>query len=268
MSFSTPNEKDQGLAMIRGLPAGFTLALAILLFNKHPNSWETLEMAVAVIALGVGLLGLVAFLTRRNSRDLRQTEDDVRADQERMRKRTAELQAANKELRREIQELRQAEEGLRHGEERYRSLVEATTAIVWNTPASGEFESEQPGWSAFTGQSFDELRGWGWLDAVHPEDRPETARVWTEAVATRSLYQVEHRLRRHDGAYRYMLVRAVPILSEGRTICEWVGVHTDIDAQKKAEAALREAKEAAEAATRAKGEFLANMSHEIRTPMN
>jgi two-component system sensor histidine kinase/response regulator len=154
------------------------------------------------------------------------------------------------------------------GEQRFRSLVEATTAIVWNTPASGEFESEQPGWGNFTGQSFDQLRGWGWLDAVHPEDRPETTRVWTEAVASQSLYQVEHRLRRHDGQYRHMLVRAVPILSQGRTICEWVGVHTDVDTQKRAEVALREAKEAAEAATRAKGEFLANMSHEIRTPMN
>ena len=59
-----------------------------------------------------------------------------------------------------------------------------------------------------------------------------------------------------------------PILDEDGAIREWVGVHTDVDAQKRAEAALREAKEAAEAATRAKGEFLANMSHEIRTPMN
>jgi PAS domain S-box-containing protein len=161
-----------------------------------------------------------------------------------------------------------AEEALRQGEERLRSLVEATVAIVWSTPASGEFESEQPGWSAFTGQTFDQLRGWGWLDAVHPDDRPTTARVWSAAVAARSLYQVEHRLRRHDGEYRQMLVRAVPILAKGGGIREWVGVHTDIDAERKGEAAMREAKEAAEAATRTKSEFLANMSHEIRTPLN
>jgi two-component system, sensor histidine kinase and response regulator len=47
------------------------------------------------------------------------------------------------------------DERARYGEQRYRSLVEAITAIVWNTPASGEFEAEQPGWSAFTGQSFE-----------------------------------------------------------------------------------------------------------------
>src|SRR5262245_27370542 len=157
---------------------------------------------------------------------------------------------------------------LRRDEERYRSLVQATAAIVWNTPASGEFESDQPEWSAFTGKSYDRLKGWGWLDAVHPDDRPNTARVWSAAVANRSLYQVEHRLRRHDGQYRHMMVRAVPILDDDGTLREWVGIHTDIDDRKRDEAALREAKEAAEAANRAKSEFLANMSHEIRTPMN
>lgn len=168
--------------------------------------------------------------------------------------RKVEVEAINEELRRK--------------EQRYRSLVEATTAIVWNTPASGEFETEQLGWSAFTGQTFDELRGWGWLNAVHQDDRPLTARVWSAAVASRSRYEVEHRLRRHDGAYRNMMVRAVPILNEDGAIREWVGVHADITEQKRSEALLREAREAAEAANRAKSEFLANMSHEIRTPMN
>jgi two-component system sensor histidine kinase/response regulator len=189
-------------------------------------------------------------------------------DDERVRERLAELEAANEDLRRQVEHSRCAGEALRLGEQRYRSLVEATTAIVWNTPASGEFEAEQPRWSDFTGQTFEQLKGWGWLDAVHPDDRPDTARVWSAAIACRSLYQVEHRLRRHDGAYRHMLVRAVPILDERGSIREWVGVHTDVTAQKEAEAALREAKAMAESANRAKSDFLANMSHEIRTPMN
>ena len=171
-------------------------------------------------------------------------------------------------ISRDITAWKRAEEALRQGEERFRSLIEATVAIVWTTPASGDFESEQPGWSAFTGQTFDQLKGLGWLDAVHPDDQANTAKVWSAAVAARSLYQVEHRLRRHDGEYRHMLVRAVPILARGGGIREWVGVHTDIDAEKQAEAAMRKAKDAAEAATRTKSEFLANMSHEIRTPLN
>ena len=139
------------------------------------------------------------------------------------------------------------------GERRYRSLVEATAAIVWNTPASGEFEADQPGWSDFTGQSFEQLRGWGWLEAVHPDDRPDTARVWSHAVEGRTLYQVEHRLRRRDGQYRDMSVRAVPLLADDGTLREWVGVHTDITERVRTEGALRQSRERLMAAMAASG---------------
>ncbi|HEU4740557.1 MAG TPA: PAS domain S-box protein [Meiothermus sp.] len=130
-----------------------------------------------------------------------------------------------------------AEEALRQSEERYRSLVEATAQIVWDTPAHGEFVREQPGWAAFTGQRFEEYQGWGWLEAVHPEDQEHTARVWSEAVREHKPYQVEHRLRRHDGEYRHMRVRAVPVRNPDGSVREWVGLHTDISEEKQAEQA-------------------------------
>lgn len=140
----------------------------------------------------------------------------------------------------DISSRKRADKALREGEQRYRSLVEATSAIVWDTPASGEFEQEQPGWTAFTGQSFLELRGWGWLDAIHPDDRTETARVWSTAVANHCVYEVEHRLKARDQTYRDMIGRAVPILSEDGKIIQWIGVHSDITDRKRAEVALRE----------------------------
>ena len=125
------------------------------------------------------------------------------------------------------EELRIAE-AVRHSEERYRSLVQATAAIVWNTSAAGEFETDQPGWTAFTGQTRDELMGWGWLAKVHPEDQAETVERWKSALARRETYAMEHRVRRADGEYRTMSARAVPILDEDGAVREWVGVHSDV----------------------------------------
>ena len=160
------------------------------------------------------------------------------------------------------------EQAIDSEQQRYLALVEASGSIVWNTLPGGAVDSEQPAWSRFTGQSFDQIKGTGWLDAIHPDDLPNTARVWSAAVSSRSTYQDEHRVRRYDGVYRRMLVRAVPIRSGDQTIAEWIGVHTDIDDQTRLQVALRQAKETVESASQVRSEFLACVSHEIRTPMN
>ncbi|MBD1878742.1 PAS domain-containing sensor histidine kinase [Coleofasciculus sp. FACHB-T130] len=137
-------------------------------------------------------------------------------------------------------EVETVQEALRKSEERYRSLVEATAQIIWDTKAEGEFVTPQPGWSAFTGQSYEQLKGWGWLNAVHPDDQAHTVQEWSNAVANGTLYQIEHRLRRSDGIYKYMSVRAVPVFEADGSIREWIGVHTDISDRKSAEEALKQ----------------------------
>ncbi len=112
--------------------------------------------------------------------------------------------------------------------------------MVWDTPASGQFEVEQPGWTAFTGQSFEELRGWGWLNVIHPGDQAETKRLWSAAFSVRLPYEVEHRMLARDGTYRNMAGRAVPILAKDGTIVQWIGVHTDITERKRMEARYRQ----------------------------
>jgi PAS domain S-box-containing protein len=136
---------------------------------------------------------------------------------------------------RNVTRRRRTEEALRESEERFRSLVEATTAIVWSTSASGEFGGDQPGWRDFTGQTEEDYRGLGWLTMIHPDDRADTLASWRAAVENRSSYEAEHRLRRHDGEYRYMIARAIPILEQAGTVREWVGIHMDITRRKELE---------------------------------
>jgi PAS domain S-box-containing protein len=125
-------------------------------------------------------------------------------------------------------------------EARFRAAIGAVDGILWTNDASGRMVGDQPGWASLTGQTPDQYQGFGWADAVHPDDVEPTIQAWTEAVARGGPFTFEHRVRRHDGAWRDFAVRAVAVLEADGSTREWIGVHTDITERKRAEERLRE----------------------------
>lgn len=143
----------------------------------------------------------------------------------------------------EVGDRARAETALRESETRHRLLIESWAQAVWETDADGVVVADSPSWRAYTGQTLEEWLGYGWLDAIHPDDRAYAERKWREAMAVRGLVNAEFRLRAPDGGWRWTNVRAAPVLDPSGRVEKWAGINIDIEARKQAEAALRQSEE-------------------------
>ncbi len=128
-------------------------------------------------------------------------------------------------------------EGDAPGEDELRSqfLLMGIAKMTWESAPDGIVEVDSPTWRTFTGQSYDDWKGFGWLTAIHPDDRLTTMEKWQSAVRSQSSVHAEYRLRGQGGEYRWMSVHAVPLRNEDGTIAKWLGVNIDIDDSKRAE---------------------------------
>jgi PAS domain S-box-containing protein len=168
---------------------------------------------------------------------------------------------------------------LRESEERYRSLVAATTSVVWTTNAEGSFATPQPSWEAYTGQGWKEYSGWGWLQAVHPDDRKSLEFNWRMAVTRSTIYDAVGRLwHAPTETYRHFSARAVPLLHGDGSVREWVGTVTDVDDRKRAEEKIQvlnaeleqrvlERTEQLAESNRELEAFTYSVSHDLRAPL-
>jgi PAS domain S-box-containing protein len=135
-----------------------------------------------------------------------------------------------------------AEAVLRVSEARYRSLVEASVAVVWTTDPDGRFVEAQFSWEAYTGQPWSEHAGFGWAEMVHPDDRRRVLDRWAEAAATGDTYEVTTRVRHAGtGTWRWCDVRAAPVKAPDGVVVEWVGTLTDVGDRRIAEQRAAEA---------------------------
>ncbi|MDC0747718.1 PAS domain-containing protein [Polyangium mundeleinium] len=165
-----------------------------------------------------------------------ETTDSHADEMSALRERIASLEAKVAELEQERHELRMSAA-------QSHALVAAVSKMSWSTNADGSTGLASPQWCEFTGQSVEELQGIGWADALHPEDRAEAAMAWQNAVATRGVYDVEFRLRRHDGVYHQYWSIGVPHVLEDGSIRKWIGCCVDVTEQRQMERALRMSEE-------------------------
>jgi PAS domain S-box-containing protein len=131
-------------------------------------------------------------------------------------------------------EAQAAESALSLSEGRFRSLATATSDVIWTASVDGSMRGRQPAWEAFTGQNEAAYQGRGWLDAVHPEDRAAREQLVEETRETPEYFETSYRLRRHDGVYRRVLVRGVPIQDADGGVREYVGSVTDVEDERRA----------------------------------
>jgi len=177
-------------------------------------------------------------------------------------------------LHTDITEQHSALMALQRSEGSFRTLAEAIPQQVWTATPDGALDFVNQRVLSYFAATPEQVLGAGWQEVIHPDDLPAAIASWTHALKTREKYEIEFRLRRADGAYRWHLARAFASLDSDGAVVKWFGTNTDIDEAKKVREELehsrtveQQLRREAEQANRAKDEFLAMLGHELRNPL-
>jgi two-component system sensor kinase FixL len=124
--------------------------------------------------------------------------------------------------------------------DQFRLVIDTIPTLAWRTRPDGHAEFFNRRWQEYTDLSLEQAQGWGWTDAIHPDDVVGLADTWRAILEVGRPGETEARMRRGDGAYRWFLFRAEPLRDERGKIVKWYGTYTDIEDRKRGEAVLLE----------------------------
>ncbi len=168
----------------------------------------------------------------------------------------------------DVTETKSFEHRILESEERFRTLAETIPQIVFTADEFGHVNYVNKKWFEFTGQRFtDGISREQIREALHPNDLPLVRDKWKAAVTGARAFEIEYRMKTATGTYRWVIVRASPLLDRTGKTTRWFGSCTDIDGHRRLNDELWIERDRAQQANRMKSSFLANMSHEIRTPL-
>jgi PAS domain S-box-containing protein len=170
----------------------------------------------------------------------------------------------------DVTQRRMAEEQLRERERNLSLIVDSIPGLVVRMSAAGEVEHANRQLLAYFGKKFEDIRNWITSGVVHPDDLPRAIEAAGDSFATGEPYEMEIRVRRFDGVYRWFQARGIPLRDAQGQILHWYALHTDIDDLKRTEEALRQAQGDLARINRVTtmGELAASLAHEITQPIS